>query len=366
MVVGDRSTDIGDHGREARLTHRLGVEHPIIQTGMGWVAGASLTAATSAAGGFGILAGSTMDVQELMASLQRVKARTSKPFGVNFNVDLPDLESRLGVTIDQGVRVVSFAGPPTAQLVERLHREHVITIATVGARRHAEKVADLGVDIVIAQGGEGGGHTGSVPTSLLTPQVVDAVGGRVPVVAAGGICDGRGVAAALALGADGVAMGTRFLLTRESRVPDSVKRRYLATGVLDTVVTTAIDGRPQRVIRTPFVDRLENTNRLLGLLLALRSAKRFSRIGGHSLRELVTTGRSMHRTSLIPWTQVLTAANAPVLTRSVLVEGNEESGIFPSGQVVGLINDIPTVAELIDRLLSEAREARDRLVSVVI
>ena len=128
---------------------------------------------------------------------------------------------------------------------------------TVGARRHAEKVAEWGVDAVIAQGGEGGGHTGPVPTTLLLPQVVDAVGDRVLVIGAGGFFSGRGLVAALAYGASGIAMGTRFLLSAESRVPDAVKATYLATPVTGTVVSTKVDGAPQRVVRTDLVDHLE-------------------------------------------------------------------------------------------------------------
>ena len=225
----------------------LGVERPIVQTGMGWVSGAGLTAATSAAGGFGILAAVTMTMGEMRAAIKLVKERTDRPFGVNLRADQPDLAARVAHAVAEGVRLVSFAGAPTKDAVARCHDGGVLVMPTVGARRHAEKVLDMGVDAVIAQGGEGGGHTGVVPTSLLLPAVVDAVGASIPVVGAGGFHDGRGLVAALAYGADGIAMGTRFLLTHESTVPDDVKARYLAAGVTDTVVTTAIDGAPQRV-----------------------------------------------------------------------------------------------------------------------
>ena len=147
--------------------------------------------------------------------------------------------------------MVSFAGAPTKDAIARLHDAGALCIPTVGARRHAEKMLEWGVDAVIAQGGEGGGHTGTVPTSLLLPQVVDAVGASIPVLGAGGFHDGRGLVAALAYGADGIAMGTRFLLTQESRVPDDVKDRYVAASVFDTVVTTvdrrcAATGHPHR------------------------------------------------------------------------------------------------------------------------
>ncbi len=226
----------------------FGVEYPIVQTGMGWVAGARLTAATSAAGALGILASATMTLDELRTAIHAVKERTDKPFGVNLRSDQPDVNDRISLIVREGVRVASFAQAPGERLVKQLKDAGVVVMPTVGARRHAEKVAAWGVDAVIAQGGEGGGHTGTVPTSLLLPQVTEAV--DIPVLGAGGFFDGRGLIAALAYGAAGIAMGTRFLLTRESTVPDAVKAVYLATPVTGTVVTTAIDGHPQRVIRT--------------------------------------------------------------------------------------------------------------------
>ncbi|HTX00079.1 MAG TPA: nitronate monooxygenase, partial [Acidimicrobiales bacterium] len=178
---------------ETRATRLLGVRYPIVQTGMGWVAGARLTAATSAAGGLGVLASATMSFGELASAIGRVQGRTGLPFGVNVRADLPDLDRRLELLAGEAIPVVSFAGAPTKRAVERLHEAGIVCISTVGARRHAEKVLDWGVDAVIAQGGEGGGHTGSVPTGILVPDVVDAVGERIPVLAAGGIRDGRGL-----------------------------------------------------------------------------------------------------------------------------------------------------------------------------
>src|SRR5688572_14386150 len=239
---------------------------------MGWVSGARLTAATSAAGGFGILAAVTMTPEQLRQQVAEVKERTDAPFGVNFRADQPDLADRVAFVVSEGVRLVSFAGAPTKDAVARCHDAGVVVMPTVGARRHAEKVLEMGVDAVIAQGGEGGGHTGTVPTSLLLPQVVDAVGDTIPVLGAGGFHDGRGLVAALAWGADGIAMGTRFLLTRESKVPDEIKALYLATPVTGTVVTTALDGMPQRVVRTDLVDRLERSNPVARLAGSLRAA----------------------------------------------------------------------------------------------
>ncbi len=346
-----------------RASTLLGVRYPIVQTGMGWVAGASLTAATSSAGGFGILASSTMNYAELEQAIQRVKERTDKPFGLNLSPDLPDIEQRIDLAIAEKIPVVSFAGAPSKGVIQRLHEGGVRTVATIGALRHAQKVAELGIDAVIAQGAEGGGHTGVVPTSLLVSQVVDAVGGQIPVIAAGGINDGRGFVAALALGADGVAMGTRFLLTKESHVPDDIKLRYLKTGVLETVVTTSIDGRPQRVIRTDFINRLESST-VRKALTALRSSLAFRKVGDTSLRRLMKSGASMHRDSDLSWSQVLMAANAPMLTKAALVDG-QDAGILPTGQVVGVIDEVVSVAELFERILREALDAVRRIDGIV-
>ena len=321
---------------------------------MGWVSGANLTAATSAAGGFGILAAVTMSPEQLRSAVAGVQARTDAPFGVNFRADQPDLAERLAFVVSAGVRLVSFAGAPTADAVARCHDAGVAVMPTVGARRHAEKVLEMGVDAVIAQGGEGGGHTGSVPTSLLLPQVVDAVGAEIPVLGAGGFHDGRGLVAALAFGADGIAMGTRFLLTQESHVPPGVKDRYTAASVFDTVVTTALDGAPQRVIRTDVIDRLERSPKLLRLPRAALAALRFRKETGTSLGDLLHEGAAMRRNQDLTLSQLAMAANAPMLIKATMVDGNPDVGILPTGQVTGVIDELPTVAELLARIEADA------------
>ena len=346
-----------------RFCELAGVTRPIVQTGMGWVSGARLTAATSAAGGLGILAAVTMTDDELRGAVRDVKARTDKPFGVNFRADQPDLDDRIAFAVGEGVGVISFAGAPTKDAIARIHDAGAICIPTVGARRHAEKMLEWGVDALIAQGGEGGGHTGTVPTSLLLPQVVDAVGTSIPVLGAGGFYDGRGLVAALAYGADGIAMGTRFLLTQESRVPEVIKGRYLDASVFDTVVTMAIDGAPQRVIRTDVVERIERSPKLLRFPRALAAALRFRKETSTSLRDLVREGLAMKRNQDLTWSQVALAANAPMLIKASMVDGRPDVGVLPTGQVAGVIAELPTVAELLDRIMNEAESALKRLES---
>lgn len=342
-----------------RLCSLMGVELPIVQTGMGWVAGAQLTAATSEAGGLGILGSATLTLDQLARAISRVKQRTRKPFGVNLRTDQGDIEARAALMIREGVKVASFAQAPSRDVIKRFKDAGILTMPTIGARRHAEKMAEWGVDAVIAQGGEGGGHTGAVPTTLLLPQVVDAV--EIPVVAAGGFSDGRGLVAALAYGASGIAMGTRFLLTRESQVPDPIKQKYLAASVTDTVVTRAIDGYPQRVITTPLVASLEGRSFLGQLFHALRHAWMFSRLTETSFLALVREGLAMRARTELSWPQLLMAANAPMLTRASLVEGRLESGVLPTGQVTGLIDELPSVAELIARIVAQAESTLGRL-----
>lgn len=341
------------------LTELVGIAHPIVQTGMGYVAGARLAAAASAAGGLGIIASATMDLDQLRSTVREVRSRTDAPFGVNLRADAGDAAARVDLIIAEGVRVASFALAPTRDMIARLRDAGVVTIPSVGARRHAEKVAAWGAHAVIVQGGEGGGHTGSVPTSLLLPQVVDAV--DIPVIAAGGFFDGRGLVAALAYGAAGIAMGTRFLLTSDSPVSDEVKRLYLDRSVLDTVVTTSVDGVPHRVLRTPFIDRLERSGRLRGLVRALRSAAAFRRLSGLSWPAMLREGRAARHGRELSWSQMLMAANTPVLLRAAMVQGRSDLGVMSAGQVVGLIDDLPSCAELVDRIVAEAAETLDRL-----
>jgi NAD(P)H-dependent flavin oxidoreductase YrpB (nitropropane dioxygenase family) len=363
--AGDAGTPTRAHpALNTRFCQLVGVQYPIVQTGMGWVAGPRLVAATAEAGGLGILASATMTFPELVTAIADVRARTSRPFGVNMRTDVADVGERVALMIDNGVRVASFAQAPNPDLVTRCREAGLVVMPTIGARRHAEKVAGWGVDAVIAQGGEGGGHTGTVPTSLLTPAVVDAVGDTVAVIAAGGFFDGRGLVAALAYGASGIAMGTRFLLTQESRVPDQVKELYLGTPVTGTVVSTAVDGAPQRVIRTDLVDHLERAGWLRNMPRALANALAFRRETNTSLTALLKEGRAMKQGNELSWPQVLMAANAPMMTKAALVDGRTDVGVLPTGQVVGEIGELPTVAELIGRIVAEATAVLDRFEAV--
>lgn len=344
-------------GIATRFTELVGVEYPVVQTGMGWVSGPALTSATSNAGGLGILASATMTYAELEAAVAKTKSLTGKPFGVNIRADATDAPERIDLLIREGVRVASFALAPKKELIAKLKDHGVVVIPSIGAAKHAVKVASWGADAVIVQGGEGGGHTGPVATTLLLPSVLDALGtDGIPVVAAGGFFDGRGLAAALAYGAEGVAMGTRFLLTSDSAVPDAVKQEYLQRGLGDTVVSLKVDGMPHRVLRTPLVEALESGSRAKALYAAARNANEFKQMTGMRWTTMLRDGRMMRKSGERTWQQIIMAGNTPMLLKAGLVEGDTRAGVLASGQVVGMIDDLPSCDELIQSIMTQAHE----------
>ena len=344
---------------KTRATELFGVEHPIVQTGMGYVSGAKLTSATANAGGLGIIASATMSYDELAQAIAEVKSRTTNPFGVNLRADAADAAERIDLMAREGVRVASFALAPKQDLIKRCKDHGMVVIPSIGAKRHAEKVAEWGVDAVIVQGGEGGGHTGQVPTTVLLPQVVDAV--DIPVIAAGGFFDGRGLVAALAYGAEGIAMGTRFLLTSDSAVARDVKQVYLDKGVTDTVVTTEVDGVPHRVLRTEFVDELLRSRALGRMTRAVRNAVAFQKLSGTPWKDVVSEGLAMRKSAELSFSQLVMAANTPMLLKAAMVDGRPDLGVMASGQVAGLIEDLPSCQELITRIMAEAEDTLKRL-----
>ena len=337
------------------LTERLGCRLPVIQTAMGWVAEPSLVIATSNAGAFGFLGAAVMTPDEARAKILAVRQGTERPFGVNFHSFQPGAEAIVDLILAnrEQVRAVSFGRGPNAKMIGRFRDAGILCIPTIGAVKHAQKMAELGVDMVTVQGGEGGGHTGSVPTTVLLPQVLDAV--KVPVIAAGGFADGRGLAAALAYGAVGIAMGTRFLLTRESPVPDVAKAAYLKAGTDQIVVTTKLDGIPQRMVMTPLLNRIERSGALGMWLRAFEAGRAMKRQTGASWMDFIKAARAMTGHGAMPLKQAMMAATMPMLIQKAVVDGDIENGVMATGVVGGRIAEVPSCAELLDRIEAEAR-----------
>lgn len=338
------------------LTERLGCRWPIIQTAMGWVAEPSLVIGSSNAGVFGFLGAAVMTPDEAREKILTVRRGTDRPFGVNFHMFQPGAEQIVDLILankDQ-VRAVSFGRGPNAKMIGRFKNAGILCVPTVGAVKHAQKMVELGVDMVTVQGGEGGGHTGSVPTTVLLPQVLDTV--KVPVIASGGFADGRGLAAALAYGAVGIAMGTRFLLTKESPVPDVAKAEYLKASTDRIIVTTKLDGIPQRMVRTRLLDRIEKSGTLGMWLRALEASMAMKKQSGASWIDLIKSARGMTAHGAMPLKQAMMAATMPMLIQKAVVEGDIEHGVMATGVVGGRINETPSCQQLVDRIVDEALE----------
>lgn len=318
---------------QTRLTELLEIEHPVMLAGMGGVSYHRLVAAVSEAGGIGTLGASTMRPDELVEEMAGVRAMTSKPFGVDLLTALPgQVEAGIGSVIDGGARIfVAGLGVPR-EVIDLLHGNNVLVGSMCGKVRHAVGAVSSGCDFVVAQGTEAGGHTGQVATMALVPQVVDAVGDRVPVVAAGGLFDGRGLAAALALGADGVWIGTRFIATHEARAVAGYKETLLATAEDGTVVSRAYTGKTCRVIRNDWTQRFDD-----------------------------------HPEDLKPFPQQAVFSAQEGVNHLGWPDGTEvdvRQEFYPCGQGVGAIGELEHAGDLVTRMVAEADAAIDRLVAV--
>jgi len=314
-----------------RLTSVLGIEHPVMLAGMGGVSYHRLVAAVSEAGGFGCLGASTMSDEAMVQEMAQVRARTDRPFGVDLLTAMPgDLVGQVERIIAGGASVfVAGLGVPT-DVVELCHRHGVLVVNMCGKVAHARRAVDAGCDIVVAQGTEAGGHTGTVATMPLVPQIVDAVGGRVPVVAAGGIFDGRGLAAALTLGADGVWVGTRFIATPEARAVAGYKGALVATAEDGTTVSRAYSGKTMRVVANDYTAYFDAHPAEL---------EAFPAQLGRSI-----TDKAFHL-----------GGDADTL------EVDPARECYPTGQGVGAIDGLVPAAELVRRFVDDAERALERV-----
>lgn len=343
------------------LCDLLGCRYPIVQTAMGWVAGSSLVAATTRAGGFGFLAGATIPADRIEAEILRVRELTDdRPFGLNFHMFQPNAQQLLDLAVKHRVRAVSYGRGPDKKTIARLRNAGIHCMPTVGALKHAQKAIEMGANLITVQGGEGGGHTGSVPTTVLLPQVVDAV--SVPVVAAGGFYDGRGLLAALAYGAVGMAMGTRFLMTRDSGVPAATLKRYLDARDAEKIqISHLVDGMPQRMIPNEYLARLERASGLTRLRLALGLAWQWKAHTGMRLGHAAGIVWQAFREDPGSVAQTVMAANAPMLLQRAMVEGQPADGVMSAGQVAALIDRLDSCETLLQAIVAQATERLARL-----
>lgn len=329
---------------QTELTERLDLEVPIVQAPIGPAASPGLAAAVAEAGGLGMLAVTWQDAARTHATLEEIQSRTDRPVGVNLVLDettrLLDADEQLDVCLEAGARIVSFSFGHDQRLIERTHEAGGTVLQTIGSAEDARRAQDEGADVVVAQGREAGGHVqGSVATLPLVPRVVDAV--DVPVVAAGGIADGRGAAGALALGAHGVWMGTRFLATQEANVHARYRQRVLEAAETDTVYTTLFDkgwpGQPHRVLHNRTVDDWERAGQPAS----------GSRPGEDDIIAHLTEDLPVERYS----------AFLPLED----TEGNVEAMALYAGQSVGLTNEVQPAATVVNEVMDELHGTIDRL-----
>src|SRR5438552_7533157 len=318
-----------------RLTELLEIEHPVMLAGMGGVSYSALVAAVSDAGGFGCLGASTMSVDQMETEMAAVRQATEKPFGVDLLTAMAgDRASQVERVVAGGASVfVAGLGVP-ADVIDLCHKHGVLVVNMCGKVQHARRAVDAGCDLVTAQGTEAGGHTGTVATMPLVPQIVDAVGARVPVVAAGGIFDGRGLAAAIALGADGVWLGTRFIATPEARAVTGYKDALLRAHEDDTVISRGFTGKTLRAIRNQWTDYIEQHPEELS---------RFPEQMGKAV-----------------------AANALHLGGDENTPVDRDKECYPSGQGVGAIDELVPAGEIVRRIVDEAEHALARAAGTVV
>jgi enoyl-[acyl-carrier protein] reductase II len=316
-----------------RLTELLDIEHPVMLAGMGGVSYHRLVAAVSEAGGIGTLGASTMSADELPDEMAAVRSLTAKPFGVDLLTAMPgQVERGIQSVIEGGARIfVAGLGVPR-EVIDLLHSKNILVGSMCGKVRHAVSAVASGVDFVVAQGTEGGGHTGTVATMALIPQVVDAVGDKVPVVAAGGLFDGRGLAASLALGADGVWVGTRFIATPEARAVKGYKDTLVGMREDDTVISRAYTGKTCRVVRNEWTNHYDQHPELLQPFPA---------------QAIESTRAGVNHLGAEDGTVVDVARE-----------------FMPAGQGVGAIDSLVPAGELVAAMVREAERTMERIAAV--
>ena len=303
---------------QTKLTKLLGIQYPIIQGGMAWIADASLASAVSNAGGLGIISAMNADADWVRAEIKKCRTMTDKPFGVNIMLMSPHVEEVAKMVAEEKVPVVTTGAGNPSRFVKMWKEAGTVVIPVVASTAIARMVERAGVDAVIAEGGESGGHVGDLTTMALVPQVVDAV--KLPVVAAGGIGDGRGMVAAFALGACGVQMGTRFLVADECTVSEEYKKKVLAAKDISTMVTGKRLGHPVRAIKNTYMNsyaKLEANSNI--------PDEELEQFGVGSLRKAAK-------------------------------EGNAEEGCFLAGQIAGMVKKRQPAKEMIEEIMAQAEQ----------
>lgn len=342
---------------KTRITEMLGIKYPILLSGMSWISVPKMVAAVSEAGGLGILATGPLGKEQTREAIREIRSLTKKPFGANASLLFPGATDNAKVLLEEKVPVINFSLGKGDWIVEAAHKYGGKVIATVVNARHARRAQEYGCDAVIATGNEAAAHGEFITTFCLIPTLVEAL--KIPVIAAGGIANGRGLAAAIALGAEGVAMGSRLMTTKESPLHQAYKDLSIKADTTDTLYSKRIDGLWCRVMKTDAAERQKR--RGLDLPAAFFNAQDIAKTLNLPFAKLfigvLLSGWKAAR-------QLAFLANASKAFQLATEDGDLKKGILPVGQATGLIHDEPTVKELLDRMVREAREIEKRMSSV--
>ncbi len=343
---------------KTRMTELFGIKYPIMLAGMSWVSTPEMVAAVSNAGGLGILATGPLSARETREGIRKVRELTDKPFGANATLLFPGAKENAKVLLEEEVPVINFSLGKGDWIVRAAHKYGGKVIATVVTKRHGLAAQRQGADGLVVTGHEAAAHGGDATSLVLIPSMVDEI--NIPVIAAGGFADGRGLAAALVLGAEGISMGTRFIATQESGLHENYKRLSLEKGVNDTIYGEHFDGMGCRSLKTP----------------AALKAYRKGFLGMPNFIAALGNSRDIAKMLNLPYFKLFVGVLASGFKNSVMMaylanafkaislateEGGMEKGVLTVGQATGLLHDIPTVSELFERMVKEAQEAQRRL-----
>ena len=339
---------------KTRITEMVGIKYPILLSGMSWISVPKMVAAVSNAGGLGILATGPLNASQTREAIKEIRSMTDKPFGANASLMFPGAAENAKVLLEEKVPVINFALGKGDWIVKEAHKYGGKVFATVVNLRHAKRAEEYGCDAVIATGQEAAAHGEDVTSLVLIPHLAENL--KIPVIAAGGIADGRGLAAALALGAEGVAMGTRLMTTKESPLHANFKKMTMEKEVYDTLFSERFDGILCRVMNTDAAKRA--IKRGLNLPAAFFNSQEIAKqIDVPYFKLFIGVLLSGWKNAR----QLAFMANAFKAIKLATEDGDTKAGVLPAGQVQGLIHDEPTIAELFERIAEEAKKAQAKV-----
>ena len=332
---------------KTRITELLGIKHPIMLAGMAFVSLPKLVAAVSNAGGIGMLNCVAYTPNQIKDVIRQVKSLTDKPFGVNATLIFPNAKENLEVALEEKVPLINFALGKGDWIIKAVHQYGGKVLATVAMEKHARRAEMDGADGLVVTGHEAAAHGADAGTLVLIPLIARQT--KLPIIAAGGFCDGRGLAAALVLGADGISMGTRFMLTQECVMHQKAKEISLKATVEDTICSEKIDGLPGRWLKTPAAMKMAEGK--TSFLQALSSGLQIKRMIDVPFFKLFLGGLKQRGVRDLA-RQALSISGLKI----AIDNGDLETGVLPVSQAIGLINDMPTCKEVIERTVAEAQE----------